>query len=134
MKDKIFLLSVKEYCKYVNKIPSYPAWWWLRTTYKPSQWRYAFYVNGSRGDVILSTVSSPSAVRPALDISGLSFETDKFEYFGVKWVKLSNRLAIAERPIFDSVFDKSEKDYKHSEIRKKLLAWYEERLAATIPV
>lgn len=133
MKDKIFLLSVDEYCKYVNKIPYSPACWWLRTTYKPSQWRYVFDVDGYDGYVNLDNANNTYAVRPALDISGLSFETDKFEYLGVKWGKLSNRLAIAERPIFDSVFDESEKDYKHSEVRKKLLAWYEERLTAIKP-
>ena len=133
MKDKIFLLSVDEYCKYANKIPFCSAWWWLRTTYKTSQWQRAFSVRGYNGNVGSSCAYGSRAVRPALDIRDLFFEKDKFEHLGVEWIKLSNRLAIAERPIFDSVFDTSEKDYEHSEIRKKLLAWYEERLTAISP-
>ena len=129
MKDKIFLLSVDEYCKYIKKIPECSNWWWLRTTYKPSQWQYAFYVDGKYGYVNYLNVRDLLAVRPALNLNGLSPKSDEFEYLGIKWIKLSNRFAIAKEPIFNSAFHYNEQDYEHSEIRKKLLAWYKERLA-----
>lgn len=140
MKDKIFLLSVDEYCKYVDKIPCCFEIWWLRTTYKPSQFQYAFDVNDRFNGIIDATITyddtdNSYAARPALNLNGLTFETREFEYLGIKWRKISDCLAIAKEPIFKSVFSSNSKqDYRHSEIRKKLLAWYKERLADTISV
>lgn len=137
MKDKIFLLSVDEYERYYDKIPKYDAddkdyeyRWWLRTPYKKnfaSSSSRAFYVDSDYGYVNISLVVYSFAVRPALNLNGLSSENDEFEYLGIKWIKLSNRLAIAKEPIFNSVFDYNRQDYEHSDIRKKLLAWYKQK-------
>lgn len=136
MNDKIFLLSVDECERYYDKIPKYDAdnkdyeyWWWLRTPYKftASSSSHAFHVGGRNGNVGLSYASSNRAVRPTLDISeftDLEIADGRFTRLGAEWQVIGDNLAIAVEPIFNSEFGK-DNNYETSEIRKKLLEWYD---------
>ena len=140
MNDKIFLLSVDEYEKYYDRIPKYDAegkdysWcWWLRTPYKcASSSSRAFLVGGDRGGVGSSLVGRSYAVRPALDISeftDLEITNCRFTRLSAEWQVIDDNLAIAVEPIFNSIFDEETDDYEKSEVRKKLLEWYELKTA-----
>lgn len=136
MNDKIFLLSVDEHEKYYGKIPKYDAdntyynaWWWLRTPYKysASSSSYAFRVYGNYGYVDFNSVDNLRAVRPALDISDfndLEITNGRFTRLGAEWQLIDENLAIAVEPIFNSEFGK-DNNYETSEVRKKLLEWYD---------
>ena len=141
MNDKIFLLSVDEYEKYYDRIPKYDAedkdyeyWWWLRTPYKyfASSSSRAFFVDGNYGYVTYRNVGYSFAVRPVLDISeftDLEITNCRFTRLSAEWQVIDDNLAIAVEPIFNSIFDEETNDYEKSEVRKKLLEWYELKTA-----
>ena len=125
--DPIFLLSVEEYEKYMKKIPQINCWWWLRS---PGYYSYSaagVYLDGSVYDCGLSVYSSNNAVRPALKpFSGLDGR-ERIIYCGVTWIKIDKNLYIAEVPIMFNKFGEDNNDYETSEVREKLIKWYNER-------
>ena len=122
--DKIFLLSVDEYKKYADKIPSTP-WWWLRSPGCDQNLTYYVYRDGWT-DCYGSTVTDDyGCVRPALKHMSTK---DKFEWLGATWIRIDENLYIAEMPIAMRRFDAESNDYETSEVRQFLLDWYKERL------
>lgn len=134
--DPIFLLSKEEYEKYRCSIPKIGAWWWLRTPGEDPDSAAFVYGDGSvyyRGNgVSIGCI----AARPALRISNLKCDTElvynsartHFFALGATWKIIDDDLAIAEEPIMFSWFGEKSNDYATSEVRKKLLDWYKERV------
>lgn len=127
--DDLFLLAIKEYEHYKNKIPPENCEWWLRN-FGPRQNRAVFHCYGYVVDVVVSVFI---AVRPALKYSNLESQIIKstihkdrflFHEFPFRIIDAENKIAIAEVPITFDKFDKESNDYETSYIRRKLLAWF----------
>lgn len=127
--DDLFLLAIKEYEHYKNKIPPENCEWWLRN-FGPRQNRAVFHCYGYVVDVVVSVFI---AVRPALKYSNLESQIIKstihkdrflFNEFPFRIIDAEKKIAIAEVPITFDMFDKESNDYETSYIRSKLLAWF----------
>lgn len=130
--DKIFLLSIEEYKKYIDKIPHMTTWWWLRSSGHSSY--FAAYVS-KEGYVCaygLSVNYGEGSVRPALKYTSLntikSKDKDCFVWNETKWkiIDEEKKIAISCLPITFEMFDNDSNDYASSEIREWLLNWFEE--------
>ena len=127
-KDKIFLLSAKEYEEHKSKIPCLHEWW-LRSPGSGQDY-IAFVLGRDSVGYTNDIASNNGCVRPAIRYN--EFKHTKVNEttvcaLGVTWKILDDNIAIAEMPIFYSRFDARTNDYEQSEVRKKLLAWAEER-------
>lgn len=127
--DKIFLLSKEEYKQHKDAIPTVKMCWWLRS---PS----ADFARGAGvvdydGAVHDHYVLDDWSVRPALHLESSESSNlkigDRLVRADFPWIVIGDGLAIAEVPIGFWRFDENSNDYETSEIRKKLLAWWEER-------
>lgn len=132
--DPLFLLSSEEYNHYVSEIPSVDTCWWLRNSQEDGMalvimWDGSVGWNGR-------TVGCCFSVRPAVRTSKLECDAEivynsartRFFALGATWKVIDDNLAIAETPIMFSGFDEKSNDYATSEVRKKLLDWYKERV------
>lgn len=135
--DPIFLLSKEEYEKYKNNIPKFSAWWWLRSSNEDFYYAAIVDTNGSVIDCDLLN-EDRNLVRPALRISHLKCNTvlnydstgTRFFALGATWKIIDDEedIAIAEMPLMSYQFDTESNNYEESEVRKKLLGWYKERI------
>ena len=141
--DEIFLLSSEEYNKYKSNIPLINAWWWLRSPDNSSDYSdlVAFVCEDGSAFNYGSRVSrSNGTVRPAIRLTnheplgvGAKYRDcvyhvgDRFIKYNFPWIVIDDNLAIAEVPIAFRRFDKESTDYGHSEIRRFLLDWKENR-------
>lgn len=129
--DKIFLLSIEEYKKYIDEIPHMTTWWWLRSPGYNSRGVAFMSSYGYVGyDIHLSYDNG--AVRPALKYTNLntikSKDKDCFVWNETKWkiIDEEKKIAISCLPITFERFDNDSNDYASSEIREWLLNWFEE--------
>lgn len=134
--DSIFLLSEEEYKKYKDKIPHIDCHWWLRTPGIGSK-----YVASSAYDDHYRHDNDLYAVRPVIKMSAIrdclyngstycGAKNGRFLALGATWKIIDEEkgLAISEMPIMFSRFDAESNNYATSEVRKKLLDWYKERI------
>lgn len=129
--DDIFLLSGKEYNHYINEIPPLACGWWGISLRGKECWFAPW--NGINNNGCEFKTDKYNAVRPAIkykSIKSLIIKSPRNEnrfYFNdcTFWIIDREReIAIAELPIAFDVFDKQNKDYEHSSIRRKLLEWF----------
>ncbi len=139
--DPIFLLSKEEYERYKSKIPQLSCGWWLRSPGADLDCTAFIVSNNSifgRGSVVkyfrgaIRPVVKMSAIRSFL-YNGSTYcgtKNGRFFALGATWKVIDEEkgLAIAEMPIMFSRFDAESNDYATSEVRKKLLDWYKERI------
>ena len=130
--DPIFLLSREEYERYKLKIPHINTSWWLRTPGIGSKYVAGVIYTGNVYDGY-RVDNDLCAVLPVLKYDiGIYCEANPERFFdlGVTWTIIDKEkgLAIAEMPIMFSRFDAESNDYATSEVRKKLLDWYKERI------
>lgn len=144
MRDKIFLLSAREYEEYKWRIPFINTRWWTSSC-SPFVYDNVIFVdeNGNtHGDsyAFVADLNEQLAIRPALRVEP---EADKIKvidnntiiYCGVTWKAIDKNLYISEMPIEFGEFHTSQAnlyedgyfDYERSDIRNFLLAWYELR-------
>lgn len=139
--DPIFLLSKEEYERYKSKIPQLSCGWWLRSPGADLDCTATIESDNSifsRGYVVKYF---PEAIRPVVKMSAIrsllyngstymGAKNGRFFALGATWKVIDEEkgLAIAEVPIMFSRFDEESNDYKKSEVRKKLLDWYKERV------
>lgn len=137
--DPIFLLSVDEYEKHKNKISNGSFCWWLRSPGEDSNQATNVYCSGNVNYDGRSVDCDNEPVRPAIKISAIrsllyngstycGAKNGKFFALGATWEIIDEDLAIAEMPIMFSRFDDESNFYATSEVRKKLLDWYKERV------
>lgn len=126
---KIFLLSKEEYEKYKDAIPHINICWWLRSPGYYDNYAAIVLTGGSVASHGYSVYGDGVDVRPALRLdSSSSLKTgDRIIRADFPWIVIGDGLAIAEVPIAFWRFDEKSNDYEKSEIRKKLLAWWEAR-------
>ena len=129
MTDKIYLLSIEEYEKYKNVIPRINSWWWLRS---PGYGSFSIAIVNSVGSVDdfgYFVDRDIYGVRPALCLESddLPIIGTRKNYFDFPWVLIDKDLWIAEVPVGFWRFDEKSNDYEKSEIRKKLIEWYDSR-------
>lgn len=134
--DPIFLLSIEEYEKLKDAIPTLPIWWWLRSPILNDD-KYARIVNERGASYDCGFVCIEGAVRPVIDLNkvgSLNFfyfidfdGVHKISSLGTTWVKLVDDYYIAENPIAFKKFDSTTNDYESSEIRLFLLNWFQAR-------
>lgn len=112
-------------------MPTIPHQWWLRA---PCYYFYAYVIRDSSVSHCGYCVNDNHiAVRPALNLKYLEENldihgfADKFIWGGATWIKVDADIAIAEMPIFFGRFDEKLNNYMKSEIRQKLLEWFEAR-------
>lgn len=132
--DPIFLLSQEEYERYKNEIPSINTWWWLRS---PSDFQNFAVGVDYDGTVISSgylVFDGHNTVRPALNYTNLKSQIIKSSFFDdifvfrdhpFRIIDPVNKIAIAEVPVAFDRFDPISNDYEISEIRRKLLEWFD---------
>ena len=138
--DTIFLLSVEEYKKYKNRIPSINCWWWLRSPGDSSSYAAGVYSSIYNSGAVdaggLSVYRNDGAVRPALKFSNPDWFSDSGKKYKIgdriiayqfPWIIIDEDLAIAEVPIAFHEFDSNSNDYETSKIRQFLLNWIKER-------
>ena len=131
--DCIFLLSIDEYKKYKNKIPHMNCWWWLRSPGHIFNRAASVYIDGSFISYGFNVRDDQSnGVRPALKIKDHTAIKCKdgacrIIYCGVTWVQIDENLYISEVPVMFNRFDEDDNNYETSEVRKKLLEWFDNR-------
>lgn len=139
--DPIYLLSNEEYKYYKKDILLIPTEWWLRSPGDSFLTAATVRSDGSinSGGELIHYVCF--GVRPVLNLEHLKSKLNstygavpdgfpyRFTWAGATWRTLEeNKIAIAEMPIFYSVFDSESNDYKSSFVRNKLLQWYNSRI------
>ena len=126
--DEIFLLSTKEYEKYKDEIPVINCWWWLRSPSPYPNLAQVVRNDGSVDDVGHDVSYNDSAVRPALKLKGEYDVGARIVLNGFTWIVIDKSLAIAEVPIWFTVFDADGNScYRDSYIRAYLKKWLEGR-------
>lgn len=126
--DELFLLSIEEYEKYKDSIPTVKCFWWLRSPGYDSD--HAGFVHSDRrvidsGNLICYSLD---AVRPALHLNTSNLQIgDRLVKYDFPFIVIDDGVAIAEVPIAFRRFDEYSSDYETSEIRKFLKEWAEGR-------
>lgn len=127
MNDKIFLLSVDEARELPVRILDCGQWWWLRSLGNLQS--RAAYVDhdgdiDNQGDDVDNKYGG---VRPVLEVENID-DIDLSDYLGIEWIDISKYMdkpmLLAKEPIFCNRFDKKNNNYESSEIRRRLLDWY----------
>lgn len=70
----------------------------------------------------------PALIIPELEDLDLEKYKDSVEIFGLEWIYIGNGMVLAEKPIFESIFDEESTNYETSEIKQKLENWLENQL------
>ena len=127
--SEITLLSVEEYEKYIDNIPKYDEWWWLRSPGNDSY--YAAVIDGD-GSVCYGgdgVGDDDDAVRPIIILQSNNFQIkDNFILAGHIWTLIDNDKAICNDGIGNTYFRRNwqasdANDYEVSDIKKWLENW-----------
>ena len=121
--DELFLLSVNEYERYKNIIPTVQTRWWLRCE---EEHKVAFVT--AVGEAFIGQdlmARNALGVRPALRFTPDLYMENKeigseFSYKNRPFTKIDKDLAIATVPIGFGEFDTKTSNYLDSDIRKML--------------
>ena len=129
--DEIYLLSVEEYEKYMERVPMIKSWWWLRSPRDNSE--TAAFVYSYDFVLGLDVYCDNGAVRPALKLNLKSENLQigqRVMKYDFPWIVIDveNQIGIAEVPIAFDKFDDDSNDYETSYIRKFLNEWPEKRM------
>lgn len=141
MRDKIFLLSAREYEEYKRKIPVINTRWWTSSC-DPFEYDSVIFVD-EQGDThgvsyaFVADLNEQLAIRPALRVEPEADEIKVIDnntiiHCGVTWKAIDKNLYISEMPIEFGEFHTSRAnlyedgyfDYERSDIRNFLIAWY----------
>lgn len=129
----ITLLTAGEAYKVPQTIRACKAGWWLQS---PSDYDFIsimfVFQNGmiSRyGDVIdIERHVRPALIIPELEDLNLEKYKDSVTIFDREWIYIGNGMVLAEKPIFESIFDKNSNNYESSQIKQKLEDWLETQI------
>lgn len=65
----------------------------------------------------------PILIIPELEDLNLEKYKDSLEVFGIEWIYIGDEMVLAEKPIFESIFDLNSNNYETSVIKLKLENW-----------
>ena len=128
--DGITLLSIEEYNKYKENIPSSTGCWWLRSPGYNSDDRATVVNTDGSVDYLGEDVDySIYRVRPVLKISNHNLKVkNRLEFKNYLWTVISENLAICDTFIGRYCFRKNRvgenaNDYNTSDIKKYIEDW-----------
>ena len=102
--DEIYLLSVEEYEKYMERVPVIRNWWWLRSPGHNSESAAGVFNFGPVFGYGYNVTSEYGAVRPALKLNLKSENLQigqRVMKYDFPWIVIDagNQIGIAEVPI-----------------------------------
>lgn len=122
------LLSTDEARKLPLRLRKYNDWWWLRSRGSYGSHAAFVYTNGLVNDYG-SFANYDNAVRPALQLKNLESSDlkigDVFKFGGKEFEIISDTLAFCTTDIGKHRFDAHRNNYKRSEIKRYVDAWFE---------